>query len=234
MNKTLLAYCTLGSMLATPVMADTFFGVYAGAQVWDMQTEGRAVLAGFDGVDFADERQANYFLALEHPVPMVPNIKLARTTLDTQGGTNLVSNIDLTTTDYVFYYELFDNDLISFDFGVGARDIDGDVSAENTSVANSQMTRSVSEWVPMAYARSEIGIPATNWGVYAQVYSQPFGGDNITDYEVALTYSLLDNLALDTKLQLGYRSYTLEVDELKNLYADLDFKGAYLGLELHF
>lgn len=234
MRKSILALATLSVLHTTTASADTFFGLYAGAQAWTMDTEGQLVTNNVGQFDFDEKTQGSFYLALEHPVPLVPNVKVARSNFDTKGGTGLRSSMDLQSTDYILYYELFDNDVISFDFGLGARDIDGDVSVENTAVANSKVTRRVSELSPMAYARAEIGIPATNWGVYAQAYSQPFGDDTITDYEAALTYNLLDNLALDAQLQLGYRSFNLEVDELKSLYPDLEFKGAYLGLELHF
>ena len=44
----------------------------------------------------------------------------------------------------------------------------------------------------------------------------------------------MGNLAIDLTLQLGYRAVTLELDDLDDIYSDLEFKGIYAGLEVHF
>lgn len=123
--------------------ADTLLGVYAGGQMWAMETEGAFAsnneLATFN---YDDERNGSYYLALEHFVPLVPNAKVIHTTMDTNGATNLTGNLSfagqdyavntrlgtdlsLTTTDYILYYEILDNDIISIDVGINAKNIDG-------------------------------------------------------------------------------------------------------------
>jgi hypothetical protein len=36
------------------------------------------------------------------------------------------------------------------------------------------------------------------------------------------------------RLKLGYRAMNLRLDDVDNLHADLDFKGVFAGIELHF
>ena len=59
--------------------ADTLLGVYAGAQGWDMAAEGNY---GFQNEElnyrFEDETQNRFYIALEHPIPVIPNIKIAQ------------------------------------------------------------------------------------------------------------------------------------------------------------
>ena len=57
---------------------------------------------------------------------------------------------------------------------------------------------------------------------------------SLTDYQAALTYSLMENLALDVTFQLGYRAVELELEDLDGIYSNLEFKGVYAGLEVHF
>lgn len=215
--------------------ADTFFGAYAGAQIWSMETDGKLVSNNVEtSVFYDDERRGSFYVAIEHPVPMLPNLRVIRSNMETKGGTGLTGTLDLKSTDYVLYYELFDNEVLSLDAGISGKDIDGDLSFENKAVPNSKQSKSVSEIIPMLFARGEIGLPGTSFGLMAQVSTQPFGSENSYDYQAALTYDLLDNMAMDTKIQLGYRQFSLEVDELKNLSPELEFSGEFLGLEVHF
>jgi hypothetical protein len=57
---------------------------------------------------------------------------------------------------------------------------------------------------------------------------------SIRDIEAGIEYRLVENLAVDVNLQLGYRSIAIELDDLDGIYSDLSFKGPYLGLEIHF
>ena len=43
-----------------------------------------------------------------------------------------------------------------------------------------------------------------------------------------------ENLAIDVTFQIGYRAITVELDDLDDIYADLEFKGFFAGLEVHF
>jgi hypothetical protein len=45
---------------------------------------------------------------------------------------------------------------------------------------------------------------------------------------------LINSLAADVTFQLGYREVSLELEDLDGIFSDLEFKGAYAGLEVHF
>ena len=40
--------------------------------------------------------------------------------------------------------------------------------------------------------------------------------------------------AVDMTLQVGYRNVTVDIEDLDDVYADMEFDGVFAGLELHF
>ena len=252
MNKSLCAGALVLAFSSFSSQADTLLGVYAGAQAWDMETSG-----GFsdsnNNVDFnfEDETKGSFYVVLEHPVPFVPNIKLQRTGLDTNGETVLSSSmtygselfsanttvntsLDLVSTDYIAYYELFDNDLVSFDLGINAKHVDGDIYVEEQGDATQNASQDFSGFVPMLYSRVAVGVPFTGLGAYVEGSFLAFDDNTISDYQAAITYGLLDNIAIDATVQLGYRQLKMELDDLDGIYTDFEFSGAFVGVEVHF
>ena len=232
--------------------ADTLFGLYAGAQNWNVQTSG-----GFSNNDddanfnFYEQANSNLYVAFEHPVPFIPNVKLQRTVIDTNGeatldtgfdfggktyasSSNLITDVELTVTDFILYYELFDNDLISFDLGLNAKYIDGELFVTDKGDESNSAREKFSGPIPMAYSRLALGLPLTGFGAFVEGSFLSIDDQTLSDYQAAVTYSLIENLAIDVTFQIGYRAITLELDDLDDIYADLEFKGFFAGLEVHF
>lgn len=251
MKKSLLACALLAAAVLAPVQADTLLGAYVGAQAWNMGVEG-----GFSNNEnvtnfsFDDQTNGSFYVALEHPVPLIPNIKINRTMLDTNGVTTLTStfefndevysaNTDLTTdiemtgTDFILYYEILDNDLVSIDVGINGKYIDGTIMVSETS-GNRMVSEDFSGVIPMGYAKAEVGLPFTGLGLYAEGSFLALGDSTVSDFQAAITYSFVETLALDMTLQAGYRTMKVELDDLDDLYTNLDFKGVYVGLEFDF
>jgi|TARA_B110000438_G_scaffold302856_1_gene362004 outer membrane protein len=251
MKKIALAV-TLASILSTNVQADAL-GIYLGGQIWDNQASG-TFGDGSSQVDFnlADQTQNSFFIAFEHPVPLIPNIRIASTTLETEGSTtlntefefdgqtfsentNVNADFNISYVDYTLYYELFDNDLISFDFGLTGRDFDGDVTVSAQASQGSTSGRvSVTEIVPMLYARTNVGLPLTGLNLYAQGNFLSIDDHTLYDYEVGVSYELIDNLAVGVNINAGYRAVKLELEDLNDLYTNIEFDGVFLGTTIHF
>lgn len=260
MKKTLIAI-GMTSLLSTAANADVV-GLYVGAQVWDNKAEG---IFGESGqqqdFNLGDEQQGSYFIAVEHPIPLIPNVRIASTTLDTTGssliteplefddqnfvvGSDVAASFDVSYIDYTLYYELFDNGLFSFDFGLTARDFDGDVTLRSeftTTDANGgqvsgtlEGTIETSAIVPMLYASTEVGLMFTGLSLFANGNFLSFDDHTLYDYQLGVNYALVDNIAIDVNLQAGYRSVKLELDDLDDLYSDLEFDGAFAGIVVHF
>ena len=211
MKKSLLVAALGCALVSVSSHADTIAGVYVGAQAWQTDTSGGfADTNNTANFSFDDETNSSVYIALEHPVPFLPNVKINQTTLDNSGVTTLDSSftfdgqlytansevatdIDLTSTDLILYYELFDNDLVSFDLGINAKYIDG---AEGSYLS--------------------------------------FDDHELSDYQVAVVYSFIESIAIDMTVQLGYRNVTVDIEDLDDVYADMEFDGVFAGLELHF
>jgi len=252
MKKAIIA-AGLAAVICTSVQADTLLGLYIGGQVWANQADGSFGEGETDQAvfNFNDETQSNFFVALEHPIPLIPNIKIASTTLDTVGGTTITSSFTfgdetynntskLDTTfeasyvDYTFYYEILDNDLLTFDFGITARDLDSYIKVVDQGNSSKNSDLSVSGIVPLLYVNTIIGLPFTGFNVFAEGNFLSYDDNTIYDYQVGVSYEVLDNLAIDLNLTLGYRSVKLELDDIDDLYSDLTFDGVFVGAIVHF
>jgi len=253
MKKAIIA-TSLAAVLCANVQADTLLGIYVGGQVWANQAEGKFAEGDESQATFSfnDENQASYFVALEHPIPLIPNIKISSTTLDTTGSTTIDSSFefggetfdaneqmdttfDTSYVDYTLYYEVFDNDLLTFDFGLTARDLDThvDLTGEvDGSVTTTDLD--ASGFIPLLYVNTIVGLPFTGFNVFAEANFISYDGSSFYDYQVGVSYEVLDNLAIDLNLTVGYRAVKLELDDIDDLYADLTFDGVFAGAIVHF
>jgi len=126
--------------------ANNTVGLYLGGQIWQSEASGifgeKNTLIDFN---LKKELQANYFIAIEHPYPLLPYVRISSTTLDTTGKTHLAqvfnfggeafaiddnvsASVNVSYIDYTLYYELFDNGLFSVDLGLTARDFNGAIT----------------------------------------------------------------------------------------------------------
>ncbi|MEW6989115.1 TIGR04219 family outer membrane beta-barrel protein [Colwelliaceae bacterium 6441] len=261
MKKVILA-AAISALLSSNAQADTVAGIYIGGQVWNNEASG-IFGESANQVDFnlSDEQQGSFYIALEHPIPFIPNAKIASTSLETTGSTVLQNNIefgdepfsinadvdagfDVSYVDYTLYYEIFDNGLFSFDIGLTGRDFSGDVTVSatvNTAPAgdtpvNTTSTGQVStdDIIPMIYASTVVGLPFTGLNVFAEGNFLSIDDHTLYDYQAGLSYDLVDNVMVDVNVTLGYRAVKLELEDLSDLYTDLEFKGVFAGMILHF
>jgi len=270
---------TLTALFTANIQANTV-GLYLGGQIWQSEASGifgeKNMLIDFN---LKKEQQNNYFVAIEHPFPLLPNVRISSTTLDTTGKTTLTQefsfdgetffidadvNVDASFNasyvDYTLYYQLFDNGLFSFDLGLTARDFDGAVTAigetiniittthvedhpghtpdhtgtEVTSYYTPTGKIKTDEIFPMLYVATNISLSLTGLSVFAQGDFLLIDDHSLYDFQVGLSYNLFDRPKMNFNLTLGYRAVKMEFEDLKNLYTDLEFKGAFFGVIVHF
>ncbi|ALO36221.1 hypothetical protein CMT41_16890 [Colwellia sp. MT41] len=251
MKKTLLA-ASVAVLMCGTAQADTLLGLYIGGHMWANETSG-SFGEGSDNqtvFDFDDKKQGSFYVAFEHPIPLIPNIKIASTTLDTVGGTQLTSSftfdqvsyaagstldttLDASFVDYTLYYEVFDNDLLSFDFGITARDLDANIQVAD-QVTQLQSDLDVSGIIPMFYLSTIIGLPFTGLNIFAEANFLSFDDQTVYDAQIGVSYSILDNLAVDFDVTLGYRTMKMELNDLDGFYSDLTYDGFFAGAIVHF
>lgn len=181
--------------------------------------------------EMKDDASLSFALAVEHPVPLLPNVKIKHSTLEAESEREVLNEkmerIDLDYSDFIVYYEILDN-IVSADIGVGAKVLDGTVQQNLTEVEQ------VSETLPMLYAEAGVKLPFTGLSAKAEASYAKFDDTVISDAQAELKYNFIDNLLVDVGLKAGYRILDVELNEGDERNLQLDFKGPYLGLEPHF
>lgn len=232
-----------------PVQADTFFGLHAGYDSWQTGTQGGfANSQQLQDFSFRDKNQQGYYLAFEHLVPVLPNLRVQWQNLQSQGhtelnnsfsfggttfvaGTALNAELDFRYTDYVLYYELLDNSLLQLDLGLVAKKLSGELGL---MAANRQASQSVRQWLPLLYLDTRLGLPGSGLELFANGQASQFSGNHWYDLQAGVGYQLVDSLAMDVRLKLGYRWLDLQLDDIDDLYAGITFSGIFAGIAVHF
>ncbi|WP_160152943.1 TIGR04219 family outer membrane beta-barrel protein [Microbulbifer sp. ALW1] len=255
MKKYTLALCA--ALASAGASADTILGFDATAGIWQPAYSGAVGVDDFNADEFSLTEDNVTFLqaALEHPIPLIPNILVAHSKIETNGaamlsedvtfgdttfaaGYEVDANMTLTHTDATLYYEILDN-WVNLDLGLTARMYDGSFEAANNWSAPTVVgaTQPVSETIelsgvlPMVYGVARFDLPFTGWSIIAQGNGTSYNGDSHTDLTAKVRWDFVP--ALDFAVEAGYRAMSLDVKELDSFQSDLEIKGPYLGLSLH-
>ncbi|CAH0992809.1 hypothetical protein SIN8267_02946 [Sinobacterium norvegicum] len=210
----------LAAAASSQVQADTI-GIYAGAYAWQPSVSDSTEVGDL-GFDFdADDNATSYYIALEHPIPIIPNARIQRTDV-TADNKYSVGELDLSHTDATLYYEVLDN-WVHLDLGLTARVFDGQIKNGISNVA-------IDDTVPMVYGNVMIELPLD---FYAGVYGN---ATNLNDYQVYdFTARVGWEAILGLGIEAGYRTFNAQIDGLsKNASVDTTFKGPFAGLSYHF
>lgn len=255
MKKTALATALLMSTsmgLSTVANADTL-GFRIGANVWQPEFTGD-VQSGTDALDLEDdlgydddESNNSFYVALEHPIPLIPNVMLARTELEIKGSSTstfdfdgisfsgtIDSTTDLSHTDATLYYEILDN-WISLDIGLTVRSFDEGFTITGTTTAPGSPTETaeleVDEVIPMLYIATKFELPLSGLYIIADANWISYDDDTLLDYKAGLGYETSIGLGIEA----GIRSFEIEYEEEDdNEFADLTIDGIYAGVFYHF
>ena len=243
MRQLTIFTAALGLLVSPPAFSDILFGVYAGTELWQTKSSGtfgntNSTNANFD---LNDDNSAVIYLSIEHPVPMVPNVRLRQSHLSTNanvslnnftfGGQTFNSNheaeVTIKNVDLTLYYEILDNDLVSVDFGLTGKFLDGKASVDTTS-------ENISGVIPMLYGSTKIGIPSTELSLFGEAHGLSFEDSKILDYQIGAEYKFVDNLVIDASLRAGFRDFSIKLDGFDDLNTDWTFKGPFVGIQAHF
>ncbi|WP_226665021.1 TIGR04219 family outer membrane beta-barrel protein [Microbulbifer aggregans] len=224
MKKITLAICA--ALASVSASADTILGFDATAGVWKPSYSGE-LNSVIDSSDFEESNHTFLQAALEHPIPLIPNIMLAHSAIESDTNLTSGSTLDLTHTDATLYYEILDN-WVNLDIGLTARQYDGSLGLD---IMNNYETVDFSGVLPMAYAMARFDLPFTGWSIIAQGNGTGYKGDTHTDLTAKVRWDFVP--AADFAIEAGYRVMSLDVQELDDLEPDLEIKGPYLGLNLH-
>lgn len=249
-------FAGLMAAMALPAQAD-FLGIYAGGGVFQADASGTL---GSDPLDIEQglglkDSDSGYqaYVAFEHPVPLLPNVRVATISFDTDGsgtigsdftfggitipaGASTATTLDYQHTDVTLYYELWDTGF-DLDLGLTARNLDvaTDVRYAMQGAGSGEASERFNEWVPLIYGAGRVDLPLTGLYAAASVQGIGYSDSSFLDYQVSLgwTFGLV---ALDLGVEVGYRVLSLDLDEkdVGDLTADIDIEGAFIHGVLHF
>ena len=89
-------------------------------------------------------------------------------------------------------------------------------------------------FIPLVYGRAEVGLPLTGLSVFFEGSLLAIDDSKVQDYQAGIAWELIDNLAVDVAIKAGYRQMTLELDDIDDIYTDLDASGPFAGIQVHF
>lgn len=251
MRRSLLSLASL-TVFVSSAHADVA-GVWAGVNYWNYDIDGTARyktgnsandIDVNDDLGYDDGSSTVIYAALEHPVPLIPNVRLVYTDIDENangrmsqtvvyGDTIFLANeqvsslVELKTTDVTLYYSVLDN-VVNLDLGLTAKYIDS--KARITGQVSGSEDANISVWVPMVYAGVGFDLPLSGLSLSADGSAVGYSGSTFYDVTVRAAYQTPWLLGFD----VGYRQLSLDLDDVDDSFANVDFSGPYAGAYLHF
>lgn len=203
MKKQVLAAAIVASM-SMPAMAD-FLGVYAGVDYNTNETR----------FNHNTDRENNIsgYVAFEHFIPLVPNIKIQYADLNN----NTFGGKDSSVTNGILYYEVLDNGLVEVDLGLAYTDAQG--YYEDATYGQ-------------GYVAGKLHVPGVSMHAFTEIIAGSITDDNNIDAEIGLAYTFNpDSLLLNVSVRGGYRYQELE---FKHTNTKQEIDGLFAGVEVHF
>jgi len=229
--------------------ADTL-SVTVGGGMWNESPSGSVHKNGEPTVDlnndlfFNTSKQGYFFANFEHPVPLLPNIRVLYTNIDHSGSGSssftyngqtfkgdITSDAKVKTLDMIAYYEILDN-VVNLDLGVNIRKLDVSYNFTSSGISGfppQTASDSVSRTIPMLYGL----IGASPWPgltISADISYLAYSGSKISDITAKIAYTTKMHVGFEA----GYRRQQLILDNIDNSNANISFGGAFAGAYVKF
>lgn len=245
MNKLKTAIASICLLASAGANADIIGGTLE-ASIWHAgisgdANDGPAKIDVEEQLNFDGEIFFEIAASFEHPVPLIPNVKVKHTSLtqDASGllntnfdgvNGNVNSDLDLTHFDGIFYYEILDN-WVTADIGLNVKKFDGHLNLKTVGTTTQSNTE-IDEFLPLGYAKAEVELPFTGWAVGAELSGISYSDNAFYDAKA----SIKKNISL-VFVELGYRQIAIRLEDLggnKDIDIDADYSGLYLSAGLDF
>ena len=244
MKKSILLL-SLAASLVVSASADTV-GFEVGGAYWASKTSGNIQYKG-DSIDLEkdlgyEDLNTNFIWAsFEHPIPLIPNIKIQHTKIEDTASKisnvtfdnktfsgNVSSSLQLNQTDFIAYYELLDN-WVNLDVGINGKFIDASVSVKDTSTTPAS-NKNLEYIIPMVYAKARFDLPFSGLSAETDLSYISYEDSEFYDFKGGLLYETSFGLGATA----GYRMEKLQLDDISDVNSNIEIKGAYAGLFYHF
>ena len=234
------------SLLPFAAFAD-FVGFAVGAAYWNPDPSGDISYKNSasndlkDNLRLGDSRESVLWAVLEHPVPLLPNVKLVKTSLGLEGRNGTLnasfgdvnaglpgvdSDLTLDQLDAILYYEVLDN-WVNLDVGLDFKMFDGTAQVSRQPVTTRE-TFSVT--VPLLYGNAEIELPFTGFSVGVEASLLSVSDNSVSDVTATVGYE--SDIGLGAMLGLRRQSITLK--DADNVDLDFTVSGPFAAVYYHF
>lgn len=245
------AIVALALLFPTSGHADAV-GLSIGAAYWAPNLSGNFNSTGDPDIDLSDDlgiddpsSSSSVVLSLEHPIPVLPNIKYQGFDLDTSGRNTLSSSItfdgetydagdtvrsdfDLSHDDIFLYYEVMDN-WVNLDIGLNLKLFDGEVSTVGSTNTTTSKIK-VDETIPLLYLSARFDLPFSGTYMGADFSGLSIDDSSIVDATIKLGYESAIGLGIEG----GYKSFSIDLDDVSDLDTDVEYEGAFVKGYFHF
>ena len=249
-TRIVLLLSTLLFLSVSSVRAD-FIGFKIGVNYWEPDLSGsvtgdtvgdtRIDLVGDLGLD--SPSPSNLVLTLEHPIPLLPNIRFQSIELDSTGSNaispldplifngvsysgTVTSTFDLSHNDIVLYYEILDN-WINLDIGLDIKIFDGEMILTDAAFTE---TVPIDETIPLLYLSARFDLPFSGFYIGAEIMGASTSDNSLEDTSIMLGYESDSGLGFEG----GYKKFSLEINDVTDINTDLEYDGIYLNGYYHF
>ncbi|HLT12629.1 MAG TPA: TIGR04219 family outer membrane beta-barrel protein [Marinobacter sp.] len=232
-------------MLATPLANADILGVGANVSYWDSDFSGEVVNKNSavdieKDLNMSSDGNANFTAYFEHPVPVLPNVRLSYTGISQSGsGTigpdgfdqivnaDVNSDLDIEQLDATFYYEVLDN-WVNLDLGLTARKFDGELVVRETIAGGKVSETTVDAVVPMGYLAVRFDLPFTGVSVGGEGNVISYSGDSLHDFNAYGQYEFAM-----VQLRAGYRQMAIDYEDDDDKL-DVELSGPFASVGVSF
>ena len=220
-------------------------GVGANVSYWDSELTGKAgknsdVVDVENDLDLSGDTNANVEAYFEHPVPILPNVRLNYTRIEQSGsgeissgfdvigsGVPVDSDLELTQFDATLYYEILDN-WVNLDAGLTVRSLDGELVVRERGAGGQVSRTEIDGAVPLVYLAARFDLPFTGASVGAQGNAISYDGDSIYDFNAYGQYEI--SLI---QFRAGYRQMSIDYED-GNDRLDVEIGGPFVSAGVSF
>ena len=209
------------SLLLTSLAHADFIGLTAEIGHFSPDTSFEGTLAdNYANSNFDGEGNTYYGLALEHPVPLLPNVRLQGNTLE---GYSKDVSAKVDTTDLTFYYEILDDlTWLELDAGITLRKLDVDARVGNETASEDGV-------LPAGYLSAYVTIPTLPVQVGGEIKAISAGDSSMKD----TTFKVKYQSPFVVGIEGGYRDVSFDIDE-GDINSELTFDGPFIGIYADF
>ena len=232
-------------VLAAPLAQADVVGLGASVNYWDSDLSGKAgtnndIVDVDNQLNLDSDTNANASVYVEHPVPVLPNVKLNYTLIEQSGrgrlglsgfdnvpaGVDVQSDLDLEQLDLTLYYEILDN-WANLDLGLTARDLDGELVVQQVGGTNVSRTE-IDGVIPMGYLAARFDLPFTGVSVGAEGNLVSYDGDSIHDFNAYGQYEFAM-----LQVRAGYRQMAIDYEDDDDRL-DVEIDGPFISAGVAF